>query len=62
MWGKLQERQAVLKMEIIKRDKLKRKQQTLSEHLEVALHKKQTYWSHLKKEQKDVENLDGFSI
>lgn len=62
MWGKLQERQAVLKTEIIKRDKVKRKQQTLSEHLEVALHKKQTYWSRLKKEQKDVENLDGFSI
>lgn len=62
MWGKLQERQAVLKTEIIKRDKVKRKQQTLSEHIEVALHKKQTYWSRLKKEQKDVENLDGFSI
>lgn len=62
MWGKLQERQAVLKTEIIKRDKVKRKHQTLSEHLEVALHKKQTYWSRLKKEQKDVENLDGFSI
>lgn len=62
MWGKLQERQAVLKTEIMKRDKVKRKQQTLSEHLEVALHKKQTYWSRLKKEQKDVENLDGFSI
>ena len=62
MWGKLQERQAVLKTEIINRDKVKRKHQTLTEHLEVALHKKQTYWSRLKKEQKDVENLDGFSI
>ncbi|MET0959708.1 MAG: hypothetical protein ABWX58_05230 [Psychrobacillus psychrotolerans] len=62
MGDKLQERQAVLKTEILNRDKVKRKQQTLSEHLEVALHKKQTYWSHLKKEQKDVENLDGFSI
>ncbi|MFZ0578955.1 MAG: hypothetical protein WBB56_13895 [Psychrobacillus psychrotolerans] len=62
MWGKLQERQAVLKTEIINRDKVKRKHQTLTEHLEVALHKKQTYWSLLKKEQKDVENLDGFSI
>lgn len=62
MWGKLQERQAVLKTEIINRDKVKRKHQTLSEHIEVALHKKQTYWSRLKKEQKDVENLDGFSI
>ncbi|MEK5148455.1 hypothetical protein MKX53_15775 [Psychrobacillus sp. FSL K6-4615] len=62
MWGKLQERQTVLKTEIINRDKVKRKHQTLTEHLEVALHKKQTYWSRLKKEQKDVENLDGFSI
>lgn len=62
MWGKLQERQAFLKTEIINRDKVKRKHQTLTEHLEVALHKKQTYWSRLKKEQKDVENLDGFSI
>ncbi|MEK5217191.1 hypothetical protein [Psychrobacillus sp. FSL H8-0487] len=62
MWDKLQERQAVLKTEIINRDKVNRKHQTLTEHLEVALHKKQTYWSRLKKEQKDVENLDGFSI
>ena len=62
MLGKLQERQSVLKMEIIKRDKLKRRQQTLGEQLEIALHKKQEYWTRLKEEQKDVENLDGFSI
>ena len=62
MWGELQERQSVLKTEIMKRDKVKRKHLTLAEHLEVALHKKQVYWTQLKEEQKDVENLDGFSI
>jgi len=62
MLGKLQERQSILKMEIIKRDKVKRRQQTLGEQLEIALHKKQEYWTRLKEEQKDVENLDGFSI
>lgn len=62
MWERLQQRQSVLKQEINKRDKVKRKQQTLEEHLEIALHKKQEYWTRLKEEQKDVENLDGFSI
>lgn len=62
MWEELQERQSVLKMEINKRDKAKRKQQTLAEQLETALHKKQEYWSRLKEEQKDVEDLDRFSI
>lgn len=62
MWEKLQERQSILKMEISTRDKVKRKQQTLEEHLEIALHKKQEYWTRLKAEQKDVEDLDRFSI
>ena len=62
MWEKLQQRQSVLKMEINKRDKVKRKQQILEEQLETALHKKQEYWTRLKEEQKDVEDLDGFSI
>lgn len=62
MWGKLQERQSMLKMEINKRDKVKRKLQTLEEHLEIALHKKREYWTRLKEEQKDVEGLDRFSI
>lgn len=62
MWEELQERQSVLKMEINRRDKAKRKQQTLVEQLETALHKKQEYWSRLKEEQKDVEDLDRFSI
>lgn len=62
MWEELQEHQSVLKMEINKRDKAKRKQQTLAEQLETALHKKQEYWSRLKEEQKDVEDLDRFSI
>ncbi|MEK3996794.1 hypothetical protein MKY29_18930 [Psychrobacillus sp. FSL K6-2365] len=62
MWEELQERQSVLKMEINKREKAKRKQQTLAEQLETALHKKQEYWTRLKEEQKDVEDLDRFSI
>lgn len=62
MWEKLQERQSVLKLEINKRDKAKRKLHTLKEQLETALHKKQEYWKRLKEEQKDVEDLDGFSI
>ena len=62
MWGKLQQRQSVLKMEINKRDKVIRKQRVLEEQLEVAIHKKQEYWTQLKEEQKDVEELDGFSI
>lgn len=62
MWEELQERQSVLKMEINRREKAKRKQQTLAEQLETALHKKQEYWTRLKEEQKDVEDLDRFSI
>ncbi|SEN54288.1 hypothetical protein SAMN04487786_3939 [Paenisporosarcina quisquiliarum] len=62
MWEELQERQSVLKMEINRREKAKRKQQTLAEQLEAALHKKQEYWTRLKEEQKDVEDLDRFSI
>lgn len=62
MWGKLQQRQSVIKMEINKRDKVIRKQRVLEEQLEVAIHKKQAYWKRLKEEQKDVEELDGFSI
>lgn len=62
MWEELQERQSVLKMEINRREKAKRKQQTLAEQLETALLKKQEYWTRLKEEQKDVEDLDRFSI
>jgi len=62
MWGKLQERQSVLKIEINKRDKAKRKLQTLEGQLETALHIKQGYWAQLKEEQKDIDDLDRFSI
>ncbi|MCZ8534178.1 hypothetical protein [Psychrobacillus psychrodurans] len=62
MWEELQERQSVLKMEINRREKAKRKQQTLAEQLETTLLKKQEYWTRLKEEQKDVEDLDRFSI
>ncbi|MFJ7827938.1 hypothetical protein [Psychrobacillus sp. NPDC096623] len=62
MWEKLQQHQSILKMEINKRDKVKRKQQKLEEQLETALQKKQEYWTRLKEEQKDVDDLDGFSI
>lgn len=62
MWEKLQERQSALKLEINKRDKAKRRLHTLKEHLETALHTKQEYWKQLKEEQKDVEELDEFSI
>lgn len=62
MWEELQERQSFLKMEINRREKAKRKQQILAEQLETALYKKQEYWTRLKEEQKDVEDLDRFSI
>ncbi|WP_144510821.1 hypothetical protein [Bacillus sp. FJAT-22090] len=62
MWSVMQEKQAVLKQEINKRDKKIRKQQQLGRQLESALQKKQGYIKELKKEQKDVDNLDRFSI
>lgn len=62
MWEKLSERQSVIKMEINKRDKAKRKQQILEEQLETALRIKQGYWAQLKEEQKDVDYLDRFTV
>lgn len=62
MWENLQERQSVLKMEINMRDKVRRNQEELEDQLIIALNKKQEYWTRLKEEQKDVEDLDRFSI
>lgn len=62
MDNRLQERQVVLKQEINKRDKKLRNQQELGKQLENALQRKQSYLIELKGEQKDVDNLDHFSI
>lgn len=62
MWNEMQEEQAVLKQELNKRDKRLRKQQEIGKQLEDALQRKKRYIEELKKEQKDVDKLDHFSI
>ena len=62
MWEKLQVRQEILRTEIFKRDKVLRKQQAIEEQLKNAVQRKQSYLLELKGEQKDVDDLDRFSI
>lgn len=62
MWERLQEKQSALALEISKRDKVLRKQQSLIQHLTDALQKQKSYQQQLKKEQKDVDGLDRFSV
>ncbi len=62
MWNQLQEQQNRLKAEIIKRDKAIRIQASLKQQLVEAANRKSIYKKQLNKEQRDVDNLDRFSI
>ena len=58
----LQEQQVRLKNEIHKRDKLLKKQYALEEQLQKAIERKIKFAKELRKEQKDVDDLERFSV